>query len=85
VGQQSFPANDSAPILIYPNPLNPTRYVVLNSGFTFSEVAHLSNAQQTPKLPDFAIVNLNVPDAQRDRDGVLAAGFFDENWALPAK
>ena len=26
------------PILIYPNPLNPQRYVVLNSGFTFREM-----------------------------------------------
>ncbi len=41
-------AAKNAPVLIYPNPLNPSRYVVINSGFTFPQNAGLSNAQQTP-------------------------------------
>ena len=36
-----------APILIYPNPLNPNKYVVLNSGFTFREYDYLNNARQS--------------------------------------
>ena len=48
-----------APILIYPNPLNPKKYVVLNSGFTFREFDYLNNARQTPKLPDYAVVDMN--------------------------
>ena len=35
VGDRKYPAAKHVPILIYPNPLNPTRYVVLNSGFTW--------------------------------------------------
>jgi hypothetical protein len=38
-------------ILIYPNPLNPKKYVVLNSGFTFREYDYLNNARQVAKLP----------------------------------
>jgi hypothetical protein len=82
VGDQSFPANMHAPILIYPNPLNPRRYVVLNSGFTFREFDHSSNARQTPKLPDWAVIDLSVPPGPRAPGRVAAAGFFGERWEL---
>ena len=36
VGAQKFPTADHALVLIYPNPLNPQKYVVLNTGQTFS-------------------------------------------------
>jgi pimeloyl-ACP methyl ester carboxylesterase len=62
-------------ILIYPNPLNPKRYVVLNSGFTFADCAARSNSLQTPKLPDYAIVDTTTAK-------VVKAGFFDENWRM---
>ena len=45
-------AGTHAPVLIYPNPLNPKKYVVINSGFTFREFDYLNNARQIPKLPD---------------------------------
>ena len=47
-------------MLIYPNPLNPKKYVVLNSGFTFREFDYLNNARQIPKLPDWAVVDTTV-------------------------
>ncbi len=72
------------PVLIYPNPLNPKRYVVLNSGFTFREYDYLNNARQVPKLPDYAVVDVNVPVSSRALGGIVAAGFFDEQWKLPA-
>ena len=50
-GAKTFPAADHALICIYPNPLNPERYVVLNSSFTFRDYDYLNNARQTPKLP----------------------------------
>jgi hypothetical protein len=83
VGATHFSADDNAPILIYPNPLNPKHYVVLNTGFTFCEVGRPSNALQVPKLPDYAVVDINVPLASRIPDGVKTAGFFDEQWRLP--
>ena len=67
-------------ILIYPNPLNPKKYVVLNSGFTFREADYTSNARQTPKLPDWAIVDTSVPPDGRFPGRILSAGFFNEDW-----
>lgn len=69
-----------APILIYPNPLNPSRYVVLNSGHTFREFALLNNSDQTPKLPDWALVDIAAPADAKWPGLILDAGFFDEHW-----
>jgi hypothetical protein len=70
------------PVLIYPNPLNPARYVVLNSGFTFREYDYLNNARQVPKLPDWAVIDVATPPGPRWPGKVVAAGFFDEGWKL---
>jgi dienelactone hydrolase len=84
LGAQSFAADHHVPVLIYPNPLNPKRYVVLNSGFTFREYDYLNNARQTPKLPDYAVVDVSVPASSRAPGGIVTAGFFGERWDLPA-
>jgi dienelactone hydrolase len=77
---QSYPRDSHVPVLIFPNPLNPRRYVVINSGLTFREGHDKTNSQQNPKLPDWAVIGLD-----RDPDAiapgrVAAAGFFDEAW-----
>jgi hypothetical protein len=82
VGKDHYSADTHAPILIYPNPLNPNRYVVLNSGFTFREADYLSNARQTPKLPDYAVVDLTTPPDGRFPGKIVQAGFFNEDWQL---
>ncbi len=82
VGSQLYPAATHIPILIYPNPLNDKRYVVLNSGFTFREADHISNSRQTPKLPDWAIVDISQPPSPRSVGKVVQAGFFGERWEL---
>ena len=69
-------------VMIYPNPLNPKKYVVLNSGFTFREYDQLNNARQVPKLPDYAVLDITSPVTPRAAGKVLRAGFFDEKWAL---
>jgi hypothetical protein len=81
LGGHRYPAATHAPILIFPNPLNPKKYVVLNSGFTFREADYLSNARQTPKLPDYAIVDLTVAPDGRFPGKIVEAGFFNEEWA----
>jgi hypothetical protein len=73
------------PVLIYPNPLNPKKYVVLNSGFTFREYDYLNNARQIPRLPDWAILDITQPRTSQRPAGIVDAGFFDEKWQLPAK
>ena len=67
-------------IMIYPNPENPKRYVVLNSGFTFREFDYLNNARQTPKLPDWAIIDTATPPDARYPGKIVSAGFFNEDW-----
>jgi hypothetical protein len=81
-GKRRFDGPQHAPILIYPNPLNPERYVVLNSSFTFREYDYLNNARQTPKLPDWAIVDLRTPPNSRWPGKIAAADFFDEAWQM---
>jgi hypothetical protein len=76
----NYPADRYVPVMVYPNPLNPDRYVVINSGFTFREYDYLNNARQTPKLPDYAIVDLNEPPGTRWPGGIATAGFFGEQW-----
>lgn len=83
-GGRRFAASHHQVASITPNPLSPKRYVVLNSGFTFREADYLSNAMQTPKLPDWAVIDLNEPASARAPGNVVAAGFFDERWRLPA-
>ncbi len=83
-GGHSAPADHDVLVMVYPNPLNPKRYVVLNSGFTFREYDYLNNARQTAKLPDYAVIDVNVPPTSRAPGGIVDAGFFDETWQLPA-
>ncbi|MFN7733775.1 MAG: hypothetical protein ACK5OB_17900, partial [Pirellula sp.] len=67
---------------IYPNPLAPDRYVVLNSSFTYREYDYLNNARQVPKLPDWAIIDLSTPSDARWPGRIADADFFDEAWQL---
>ena len=82
VGGKTYPADTHAPVLIYPNPLNPKKYVVLNSGFTYREFDYLNNARQTPKLPDYAVVDTTTPPGPRYPGKIVEAGFFNEDWKL---
>ena len=79
-GDQMFPASAHVPVMIYPNPLNPRKYVVLNSGFTFREYDYENNDRQSPKLPDWAVVNVDVAATPQSPGGIAAAGFFGETW-----
>ena len=82
VGDERYDSAHHVPVLIYPNPLNPKRYVVINSGFTFREYDYLNNARQVPKLPDWAILDVNTPPSPRAPGKVVDAAFFGERWEL---
>jgi pimeloyl-ACP methyl ester carboxylesterase len=82
VGKDTYSAADHVPVLIYPNPLNPKRYVVLNSCFTFREYDYLNNARQISKLPDYAVIDVRTPPSPRWPGKIATAGFFDEKWQL---
>ncbi len=84
VDGKAYSSADHAPILIFPNSLNPQKYVVINSSFTYREYDYLNNARQVAKLPDWAVVDRKVaPDAVAP-DAIPAAGFFDDAWRFRA-
>jgi hypothetical protein len=70
------------PLMIYPNPLWPGRYLVLNSGPTFREAHDRTNSLQNPKLPDWAMVDITTPPDGVKPGKVVAAEFFDEGWGV---
>jgi hypothetical protein len=75
-GGPKFPAADHAPALIAPNPRNPLRYVVLNSGHTFdAKDFEGTNALLYPRLGDFAVLRV-----LNRREEVKTSGIFDESW-----
>lgn len=80
LGSKSVPASGHVPAFVYPNPLNPERYIVINSGFTFREYDYLNNARQTPKLPDWALIDISKGQTSQSPGIVREAGFFDESW-----
>ena len=74
LGGRTVDAATYMPVLIFPNPLNPNRYVVINSGHTFSEDDWRStNANLYPHLGDYALVSTNKGE-------IVHSGFFDEHW-----
>jgi len=81
VGAEKFDASH-APVFIFPNPLNPKRYVVINSGFTFHDQSN--NDMQSPKLPDWAVVDMAKAGNNYKYLPLFvdSQGFFDETWKL---
>jgi hypothetical protein len=79
-GDKKYSADHHVPVLICPNPRAPKKYLVVNSGFTFREYDYLNNARQVPKLPDWAILDVNQPATSRAPAGIVDAGFFSERW-----
>ena len=82
LGDKTYDNATHVPVLIYPNPLNPKKYVVLNSGFTFREYDYLNNARQVSKLPDYAVIDITTPPNSRYPGKIVRAGFFGEKWEL---
>lgn len=79
MGDSRFNSAAHLPVLIHPNPYNPGRYVVLNSGHTFgqSELKG-TNALLFPRLGDWAVLRAGTEGGE-----VVQAGFFDEDWSWP--
>lgn len=84
----TYAAAENMPMLVYPNPLQPGRYVVLNSGPTqrpgllLDQNGGNTSALVTPKLPDFAIVDLSTPADDYAPGAFVRTGFFNEFWQL---
>ncbi|SIO44057.1 hypothetical protein SAMN05444166_4744 [Singulisphaera sp. GP187] len=76
-----FRADSHAPVLITLSPLNPHRYVVVNSGHTFGAKEFAgTNALLYPHLGDYAVIQVD------GESGVTkTSGYFDETWKLKTK
>ena len=85
LGGKSYGRTSTVPVLIYPSPANGDKYVVLNSGLTFREGHDSTNSNQTPKLPDWAAIDITVPANANAAGKVVEAGFFDEEWKIKGK
>ena len=76
LGGQIFDAKLHTLVMIYPNPLNQAKYVVLNSGHTMGQKEFMgTNALLYPRLGDYAVIE-NATGA------VKLAGLFDESWRV---
>ena len=83
VGTKSFSTVDHSLAMIYPNPMNPKRYVVLNSGHTFHEKDFKSsNAWLFPRLGDIAVQKFTETDDGKFREETVWAASFSADWEL---
>ena len=80
LGDQPVDATSHALVMCYPNPRNPDRYVVINSGMTFREFSNVSNSRQIAMLPDWALIGVDSSDDGMLPGPVAGKGFFDESW-----
>ena len=84
VGDQKFDTANHGLSMIFPNPLNPRRYVVINSGHTFHEKDfRSSNAWLFPRLGDIAVTRFSPTDDGTYDEEVVWAANFDGDWKLP--
>ncbi|OGV64590.1 MAG: hypothetical protein A2283_07865 [Lentisphaerae bacterium RIFOXYA12_FULL_48_11] len=83
VGGKNFSSADHVLVMIYPNPLNPRRYVVINSGHTFhAKDFRGTNALLFPKIGDYAVLKIARGSDGKIETTVELTGFFDEEWKL---
>jgi hypothetical protein len=78
LGERRFASAEHLPMMIYPNPLSPSRYVVLNTGLTVQDREYPASDYLTPLYGDFAILKVNPEAAPQ----VEVAGLFDESWRV---
>ncbi len=83
IGGKSYATDQAGFVMIFPNPLNPKRYVVLNTGHTMHEKDfRASNSWLFPKLGDVAVIRFDGRETSPDATVVWAA-IFESDWTLP--
>ncbi len=83
IAGKTYDSNSHAAVLVFPNPLNPNRYVVLNSGHTFhADAFEGTNALLFPRLGDIAVLKTTEDAKNGYKEETAWAGLFDVNWEL---
>jgi pimeloyl-ACP methyl ester carboxylesterase len=83
VGDHAIPARDRGLAFIWPNPLNPKRYVVVMSGLTWGK--DLAPNHIFDMLPDYIVFGGRKATDGTDSQEALCAGYFDSSWRLDPK
>lgn len=83
VNGQDYDIDTHGLSMIFPNPLNPSRYIVINSGHTFHEPDFkASNSWLFPRLGDIAVQKFQKNGDGYDEETVWAE-IFNGEWRLP--
>lgn len=82
---KNYSVDRYAPVFVFPNTEDNSHYIVVNCGFTWAHWASASNAQHSPKLPDWAVLSTTLGPDLRAPGKVADAGFFDEQWQFATR
>lgn len=83
VGTQVWPASSHGLCLIFPNPLNRSKYIVLNTGHTFGEREfRASNAWLFPRLGDVGVLQLSQSSGGQTESSLIWSDVFGADWQL---
>jgi len=80
VGDKTYDAKKFGLSMIYPNPLAPQRYIVLNYGQVWGKNLAPNHRHDIP--PDFIIFNERTVADGTDSNVAVCAGFFNQKWQL---
>jgi hypothetical protein len=85
VGDRRFEGPRVAAAFVFPNPLNPGRYVVVHTGASTEALFHANHLPEL--LPDWIVYDASSWERAGglvlDGREILAGGFFDNDWRLP--
>ena len=83
IGNREWSSADHGLSLIFPNPMNPSKYVVINSGQTFHDKEFRStNAMLFPRLGDIAVQKFTAGQSGEFNEQTVWADVFDAHWQL---
>ncbi len=86
VGDARFAGRRIGARYLLPNPLRPSRYLIVQTGTRPEAV--LAGARLPAFLPDWVVYDADrLPERRTNlpAGGVVARGFFDDGWALPRR
>lgn len=84
INGEEYDPNTHTVVMVFPNPLNPKKYVVLNSGHTFhADAFEGTNALLYPRLGDIAVLKRSEDGKGGFKEETAWAGLFDSRWELP--
>lgn len=78
-GEKKIVGEDLGMVMIYPNPLNQRKYVVIMGGFSVKSLEHITHLPLT-ELPDYVIFDHET--LEEDEFKYIEAGFFNKYWQL---